>query len=85
VDNMGIFQSLTKSSEPVIAILATIVLILGGVIVYIYKHMQNNTVPKWAWEQLIDRMIKKLDEQERVNRRVKQLIQNMETILDERI
>ena len=82
---MGIFETLTKSSEPVIAILATIVLILGGVIVYIYKHMQNNTVPKWAWEQLIDRMIKKLDGQEKMIERIQRKVHEIETITDERL
>ena len=82
---MGIFQSLTKSSEPVIAILATICIILGGVIVYIYKHMQNNTVPKWAWEQLIDRLVKKLDDIEKAAERLQRRQNQIETIIDERL
>ena len=47
------FESLTMSSNPVIAVLAGLVITLFGVIVVQWRYTTLKTVPKWVWDELI--------------------------------
>lgn len=50
------FQMLAKSDNPVIALLASIVLIQAGIIVYQWRYTQSNTVPKWVFDMLMNKV-----------------------------
>ncbi len=50
---MNIFNSLAQSNNPVIAILASLVVVLSGVVVYQWKYTKDNTIPKWVFTSLI--------------------------------
>jgi hypothetical protein len=58
---MNVIESLTKSDNPVIALLAFMVLILSGVIVYQWRYTMNNTVPKFIWEDVVKKLDTLLD------------------------
>lgn len=60
------FNALTKSDNPIIALLASLVVIEAGVIVYQWRYAQNNTVPKWIWDSLSDKISKILEIQEKM-------------------
>jgi len=47
------FESLTMSSNPVIAVLAGLVITLFGVVVVQWRYTTIKTVPKWVWDELI--------------------------------
>jgi len=61
------FESLTMSSNPVIAVLAGLVITLFGVIVVQWRYTTLKTVPKWVWDELISE--------------IKQLIKNQTEII----
>lgn len=71
---MEFFTALAKSDNPVIALLASIVVILAGIIVYQWRYTMNKTVPKWIWDTFIGKIDEILKIQERTN-----------TIIDERL
>lgn len=70
----GVFQTLTKSDNPIIALLASIVVVLAGIIVYQWRYTMNKTVPKWIWDTFIMKIEEILKLQEKTN-----------TIIDERL
>lgn len=69
-----ILETFTKSDNPVIALLAIMVVVLAGVVVYQWKYTSSNTVPKWVWDGLLPKIEKVLEVQEKLL-----------TILDERL
>lgn len=57
---MEVFQQLATDSNPVIAILASLVVVLSGVIVYQWNYTTKNTVPKWIFDIFVakvDRLV----------------------------
>ena len=50
---MNPFETLAQSDNPVIALLATIVVALSGVVVYQWRYTTKYTVPKWIWDELM--------------------------------
>lgn len=71
---MDVLQTLTQSDNSTIALLATMVLALSGVVVYQWKYTANSTVPKWIWDSLIAKIDAILEVQK-----------TMSTIMDERL
>ena len=61
------FESLTMSSNPVIAVLAGLVITLFGVVVVQWRYTTIKTVPKWVWDELLSE--------------IKQLIKNQTEII----
>lgn len=53
---MELFQQLASNSNPVVAILASLVLIQSGVIAYQWNYTANNTVPKWIWDEFVKKV-----------------------------
>lgn len=64
----------TKNDNPVIALLAIMVVALAGVVVYQWRYTQGKTVPKWIWDSFVLKIDKILDAQDRLS-----------TIIDERL
>lgn len=58
---MDVFNSLTQSPDPVVAILAALVVILSGVIVFQWNFTANNTVPKWIWVDFVSKVDRLVD------------------------
>lgn len=71
---MELIQTLAKSDNPVVALLAALVATLSGVVVYQWHFTSKSTVPKWVWDGLLPKIEKVLEVQERLL-----------TILDERL
>lgn len=67
---MDIFETLTNSPNPVIAILATLVVILAGVIVYQWQYTMKNTVPKWIWDEFVTKVDKLIESTTVIKERV---------------
>jgi len=61
------FESLTMSSNPVIAVLAGLVITLFGVVVVQWRYTTIKTVPKWVWDELLSE--------------IKQLVKNQTEII----
>ena len=61
------FESLTMSSNPVIAVLAGLVITLFGVVVVQWRYTTIKTVPKWVWDDLLSE--------------IKQLVKNQTEII----
>ena len=55
---MTVFQELLTNPNPTIAMLSGIVMILAGIIVYQWRYTMNNTVPKWIWEEFVEKVDK---------------------------
>ena len=64
---MDIFHQLAESNSPVIAILATLVLVLAGVVVYQQKYTRDCTVPKWLFDSLISTVNDMADRQKEMS------------------
>lgn len=52
----GVFTTLTKSDNPLVAVLAALCLLQMGVIVYQWRHTMTQTVPKWIWDAFVGKM-----------------------------
>lgn len=50
---ISLFDKLIAGNNPATALLAAIVVILAGVVVYQWRYTMNQTVPKWIWDNLI--------------------------------
>jgi len=61
------FESLTMSNNPVIAVLAGLVITLFGVVVVQWRYTTIKTVPKWVWDDLLSE--------------IKQLVKNQTEII----
>lgn len=55
-----------KSDNPVISILAIMVVALATVVVVQWRYTSNNTVPKWIWDNLLPKVEKILEVQEKL-------------------
>lgn len=62
----NIFNELSKSDNPVVAILAVLVLSLAGVVVYQWRYTMTKTVPKWVWDSLIGKLEQSLEVQSKI-------------------
>ena len=69
---MNIFETLTNSQNPVIAILATLVVILSGIIVYQWRYTMNHTVPKWIWDEFVVKVDKLIETSTIIKERIGQ-------------
>jgi len=69
---MEFFKFLTQSDNPIIALLASIVVVLAGVVVYQWHYTNKKTVPKWAWNSLIKKVDLLLDRQREIMTLVEQ-------------
>lgn len=57
---MDYFTQLTQSSNPLVAVLAALVVVLAAVVVYQWNYTTKNTVPKWIFDGVmvrVDRLI----------------------------
>lgn len=61
----NILVELAQSDNAIIAILAFLVSALAGVIVYQWRYTNKNTVPKWIWDRMIEKVEKLLSVQDR--------------------
>lgn len=70
------FDTFTQSDNPVIALLAIMVVVLSGVVVYQWKYTSTNTIPKWLWDSIIGKLEMVLQQQSQLltilNERLKQ-------------
>lgn len=69
---MNIFETLTTNPNPTIAILASIVMILTGVIVFQWQYTMRHTVPKWIWDEFINKVDKLIESTTVIKERVGQ-------------
>lgn len=53
---MDTFTELSGSSDPIVAILASLVVVLSGVIVFQWNYTANKTVPKWIWDEFVKKV-----------------------------
>jgi len=51
-----IITILANSENAVVALLAFLVLTLSSVVIYQWFHTMRNTVPKWVWDRLVDKV-----------------------------
>lgn len=83
---MEILTQIAQTTDsPLVAVLIVIIISLSGVIVYLYKHTQKKTVPKWAWERMTENIIKAVENQENYVETVKDEVQEVRRIIDERV
>lgn len=71
---VAFFNNLTTSDNPTTALLAALVVVLSGVVVYQWRYTLNQTVPKWIWDSFSHKFEQILDSQKQ-----------MTTIIDERL
>jgi hypothetical protein len=62
---MEMFAPFLTNDHAVIALLATAVFALSSVVVYQWHYTAKNTVPKWAWDRMVDNVNEILKLQER--------------------
>ena len=70
----NILTTLSQNENPVVAILAFIVLVMFSVIVFQWRHTANNTVPLFIWKGLISKVESLL-----------KISESTATIIDERL
>ncbi len=68
------FSVFLNSDNPVVALLAIMVMALAGVVVYQWHYTTGKTVPKWIWDAVAPRLDTLAETQK-----------NILTIIDERI
>ena len=67
MDAGNIFERLANGDNPLVAVLAFLVIVLAGVNAIQWRYTIYNTVPKWAWEEMVESLnelvglVKKLD------------------------
>lgn len=71
---MELINTFAQSDNPVIALLAFMVVMLISVVVYQWKYTADKTVPKWVWDSIIPKIEHILEVQGKLL-----------TILDERL
>jgi len=54
------------------------------VIIYMYKHTQNKTVPKFIWKRLVDKIVVKIKEISDDVDAIARKLDQIETKIDER-
>lgn len=80
-----LITTLTSTGSPLVALQGAIIVILGSVIAYTYKYMKDNTVPRWAWENLLDRLVNRLKNQDEIIKKNRKKMSKLKTIIDERL
>lgn len=73
MDGGNILQELATGSDQVKAILAYLVLVLSAAIVTITIYVSKKTVPKWVWDQQVQKL-----------EALVKLVEKLDTILTER-
>ena len=53
---MSFLEFITNHENQIIVFLGILVVNLSGVIVYQWKHTTKKTVPKWAWDDLVEKV-----------------------------
>lgn len=53
---MNFIQTLSSSDNTTIALLATMVLALSGVVAFQWNYTTTKTVPKWVWDALMPKI-----------------------------
>lgn len=67
-------NTFVNNDNPIISLLAIMVVVLAGVVIYQWRYTQVRTVPKWIWDSFVIKIDKILDAQDRLG-----------TIIDERL
>lgn len=67
-------ETLSSSDNPVIALLAFMVAGLCGIIVAQWRYTTSKTVPKWAWDELVEKIEEVID-----------LLKRVDVIIEERL
>lgn len=80
-----LITTVTSANSPLVALQGGIIIILGGVVAYTYKYMRDHTVPRWAWENLIDRIMDRLKQQADIIKENRKKMSKLRTIIDERL
>jgi hypothetical protein len=62
----NVFTKLAESDNPVVAILAVLVLSLAGVVIYQWRYAMTKTVPKWIWDSMIVKLEQSIDVQNKI-------------------
>lgn len=52
----NILEQLATSENAVVALLSFLVLALSSAVIYQWFHTMRNTVPKWVWDRLVDKI-----------------------------
>lgn len=62
----NVVESLSKSDNPIVALLAFMVFVLSGVIIYQWRYTMTNTTPKFIWDELVRKIDLMLDLQTKI-------------------
>ena len=82
---MDIISELANSADtPLVTLLIGIVVAFASVIIYMYKHTQNKTVPKFIWKRLVDKIVVKIKEISDDVDAIARKLDQIETKIDER-
>jgi len=82
---MYIISELANSADtPFVTLLIGIVVAFASVIIYMYKHTQNKTVPKFIWKRLVDKIVVKIKEISDDVDAIARKLDQIETKIDER-
>jgi len=82
---MDIISELANSADtPLVTLLIGIVVAFASVIIYMYKHTQNKTVPKFIWKRLVDKIVVKIQEISDDVDAIARKLDQIETKIDER-
>jgi hypothetical protein len=66
MESDNILTQLASSENPIVALLALMVLALAGVVVYQWRYTMNKTVPKWVWDSFISKVEKTNEVQDKI-------------------
>ncbi len=58
---MNVFETLVNNPNPIIAILATLVVVLSGIVVYQWQYTMKKTVPRWIWNEFVAKVDKLIE------------------------
>lgn len=51
-----LLKQFLTSDNVIVALLSSIVVVLSSVVVYQWFHTMRNTVPKYVWDRLVDKV-----------------------------
>jgi hypothetical protein len=66
-ETVNILTKLMNNDNPVVGLLAFIVVALSGVVVYQWRYTMTKTVPRWIWDNLMTKLDSILDIQQKTN------------------
>lgn len=75
---MTFLDLFANQENQVITILAFLVATLSGVVVYQWRYTQNKTVPKWAWDNLVEKIDKIVERQVDYNATIIEVLRHLE-------